>query len=210
MSERAMIYIVDDNQHLLEALQQLFATVEIPCKTFSSARDFLDQWSKQDCGCLLVDMRMPGMSGIDLQAELKRRCIHLPVIFMSGHHNVESAVHAMKNGALEILQKPFDHNRLLEVVNNALGLAEAQYREREKKQQFVGRLATLTEREHEVMELMITGATNKEIGRALYLSPRTVETHRARVIQKLGVRSLAELVEVTVSLRIEPGVSTTF
>ena len=201
MTDSAAVYIVDDNLQLLEALQQLFSTVGIASRAFGSAQEFLDHWSPGFRGCLLVDMRMPGISGIDLQARLKKRRIHLPVIFMSGHNNVQSAVHVMKNGALEVLQKPFDHDQLIDEVNKALALEEAQFRSLQKQNQYTRLIDTLTEREREVMEEMVAGATNKEIGKTLNLSPRTVETHRAHVVQKLGVKSVAELVEMAAFLR---------
>lgn len=196
----ATVYIVDDNRQLLEALQQLFVTMRIPSKIFESGREFLDYWSGDNCGCLLLDMRMPGMSGIELQARLKNQP-YLPVIFMSGHSNVEASVHAMKNGALEVLQKPFDHDRLIEVVRQALVLSLSLFESRQKQQAFTRRVDTLSRRERQVMEQMVVGATNKEIARSLNLSPRTVETHRAHVLHKLESSNLAELVENVISIR---------
>lgn len=191
------LYIVDDNIDLLQSFEQLFFTLDIPCKTFASAKELLAQWLPENRGCLLIDMRMPGVGGIELQTQLTRLGSCPPVIFMSGYCSIQSVVQAMKKGALDVLQKPFDQDRLIGAVREAFALDEAQFEARHARQAFLRRMTALTGRERQVVDYMVSGASNKEIARGLDISPRTVETHRAHVIQKLDVKSLAELVKKT-------------
>lgn len=190
------VFIVDDDEAVRESLEDLLDSVGIRVRVFASAIDFLAGYSADEPGCLILDVRMPGMSGLELQQELNRRKILLPVIILTGHGDVPMAVQAMKQGALDFIQKPFRDQDLLDQVNHALHNSNEQYDKQQQIEQIKQQLQTLTTREHQIMQMIIEGKANKVIAAELDLSQRTVEVHRANVMHKLQVCSVADLVRM--------------
>jgi FixJ family two-component response regulator len=190
------VYIVDDDEAVRGSLRFLIRSVGLPAQVYTSAQEFLAAYDRRDPGCLLLDVRMPGMSGLDLQQELNRRGATIPVVFITGHGDVPMAVEAMQQGAFDFLQKPFRDQDLLDRVQRALA-RDAESRARlAARAEIRTRLATLTPREKEVMELITRGKANKVVGAELGVSQRTVEIHRAHVMEKMHASSLAELVRM--------------
>ena len=190
------VYIVDDDEAVRGSLRFLIRSVGLPAQVYTSAQEFLAAYDRRDPGCLLLDVRMPGMSGLDLQQELNRRGATIPVVFITGHGDVPMAVEAMQQGAFDFLQKPFRDQALLDRVQRALA-RDAESRARlAARAEIRTRLATLTPREKEVMELITRGKANKVVGAELGVSQRTVEIHRAHVMEKMHASSLAELVRM--------------
>ncbi len=200
MSERPTVFIVDDDQAVLRLLHTLISSVDLEVETFRTAQAFLDAFKPTKRGCILLDVRMPGMSGLELQRELRERGIRLPVIFLTGHGDVQVAVHAMKAGAADFIEKPFNNDLLRDRVQKAV--AESQYADqtRMRKDEVEKRMATLTPREQQVLDLVALGNTNKTIARQLAISQRTVEIHRAKVMDKMRAESLADLVRMVALL----------
>jgi two-component system, LuxR family, response regulator FixJ len=194
--DKPLVYVVDDDDALRDALTLLLSSVELASESYPGAAEFLEAYEPEQHSVLLADIRMPGMSGLELQEELRQRDIAIPIIFITGHGDVPMAVEAMKLGALDFLQKPFRDQVVLDRINEALQ-KDAERRCAARETHVVReRLASLTAREREVMERVVAGQANKVIALDLGVSQRTVEIHRARVMQKMGVRSLAELVRV--------------
>jgi FixJ family two-component response regulator len=194
------VFVVDDDEGVRTSLSILLDSVGYVPVPFASATDFLVQYDPNRAGCLVLDIRMPDMGGMELQQELASRGAFLPVIFITGHGDVPMAVQAMKNGAFDFLQKPFGHQDLLDRVARALK-ADAEARHTlSQNEEIIRRHATLTPREKEVMEMIVAGQANKVIAMDLNLSERTVEIHRARVMDKMGTRSLAHLVRMAMAL----------
>lgn len=190
------VFIVDDDAAIRIAMQALMESVELPHEIFNSADDFLAKESSQRPGCLVLDIRMPGLDGLELQQELIDRENTLPIIFITGHGDVPMAVEAMRKGAVDFIQKPFRDQELLDRIRKAL-LADKQQREqRERIEQVANRLANLTKREREVFDHVVTGKPNKIIAFDLGVSQRTIEIHRARVMEKMQADSLADLVKM--------------
>jgi len=190
------VFIVDDDQAVRESLSDLMDSVGLNAETFASAQEFLTRYTPSLWGCLVLDIRMLGMSGLELQDELTRRGSLLPTIFITGHGDVPMAVQAMRRGAMDFIQKPFREQDLLDSINLALENG-AKIRESELERQTVRQqVESLTPREREVMDKIIAGKSNKVIATDLGLSQRTVEVHRANVMEKLQVRSLADLVRL--------------
>ncbi len=188
------VYIVDNDEAIREAMAFLMESVGLPCKLYCSAQEFLDDYSPQMSGCLVLDVRMPKMSGMELQQKLNERQVSLPIIFISGHGDVPMAVKAMRQGAFDFIPKPFRDQELLDRINLALE-QEAQLRlVHQQLSQIKERLATLTGREREILDNIVMGKSNKLIAIELELSQRTVEIHRSRVMEKMACDSLAELV----------------
>ena len=208
MDEPALVYIVDDDRGVRDSLSLLLKSVGIENRSFESAAEFLEGYEPDRIGCLVADIRMPGMSGLELQQELNRRQMALPLIFITGHGDVPMAVGAMKLGAMDFLTKPFRDQELLDRVDAALGRARAEFDRQQRTLEVRARYESLTPRETEVMAMVVKGSANKVIAMDLGVSQRTIELHRARVMQKMGARSLAELVrlaELLSSARSEPG-----
>ncbi len=194
------LYIVDDDDAFRDSLEVFCDAAGIPAESFDSATSFLESLSPEMKGCILLDVRMPGMSGIELHDELRERKVDLPIVFLTGHGDVPMAVGAMKKGAFDFLTKPFSHTDLMERVRAALAAAESGSEERQQSAQLEERLERLTPREREVMELVAQGLANKVIANRLDISQRTVEIHRARVMEKMQAESLAELVRMAIHL----------
>lgn len=190
------VYIVDDDSAVRDALRLLMKSVGLACETFASAPDFLARYDERCYGCLIADVRMPQISGLELQKILNERGASLPIIFVTGHGDVPKAVDAMQGGALDFIQKPFGDEELLARVEAALKLAEEQRATALESARIRKCIDSLTPREREVMDKVVTGRSNKVIAFDLGVSQRTVELHRARVMQKMGTRSLAELVHM--------------
>ncbi|NEX21584.1 response regulator transcription factor [Thiorhodococcus mannitoliphagus] len=190
------VFVVDDDQAMRTSLQWLIETTGMTVKTYESADAFLADYYPGRAGCLLLDVRMPGMSGLELQAHLAREGHRLPVILITGHGDVAMAVRAMKAGAVDFIEKPFHDEDLLRSIRHALEYDHKTRASRSAKAEIVRRLAELTPREHEVMGMVTDGKSNKEIAAALGVSAKTVEAHRSRVMEKMRADSLAELVRM--------------
>jgi FixJ family two-component response regulator len=177
-------------------LSGLIESVELRVEAFASARDFLEAYEPGQPGCLVLDVRMPGMSGLELQTKLADQAIDLPVIILTGHGNVQLAVHAMQAGAIDFVEKPFDNELLLDRIQRAVTENVRAGSERIKRIEITQRMQLLTPREREVLDLVVAGQTNKGVARHLDISEKTVEIHRANVMRKMQVKSLADLVKM--------------
>jgi RNA polymerase sigma factor (sigma-70 family) len=193
-----LVYVVDDDEALRDSLRWLLESAGYRTTTFSTAERFLAAYRPGVASCLLLDVRMPGLTGLELQEELNRRGQPLPIIFITGHGDVPMAVKAVKNGAFHFLEKPFNDAQLLQLIEQAAhgGPALAQQAER---QCAAAKLARLTQREREVLDLVVSGRKNKQIAEELGISVKTVEAHRARAMEKMEVSSVAELVQASLS-----------
>ena len=191
------VFVVDDDRAMRESLSWLLDSVGLRVRSYATAAEFLADHDPAQPGCLVLDVRMPGMSGLDLQAELARRGVELPTIVITGHAEVSMAVRAVKAGALDFIEKPFSDQLLLDRVRQALQIDLEAREVRRRREDARRRLATLTAREREVLNLVVAGKQNKEIASELGVSPKTVEVHRAHVMSKMCVDSLAELIRIT-------------
>lgn len=205
MAAAPAVFIVDDDEAVRSSLKALLRSQGFTVETFASAEDFLASSAPNRAGCLIVDIRLPDMDGLALQEELVRRKTGLPVIVVTGHGDVPLAVRAMKAGAIDFLEKPYDETELLDSIQRALNEAEHAHERAAAIHQAEARLATLTERERQVLELLAAGRPNKVIAYELDTSPRTIEIHRARVMEKMQAKSLADLVRMVVAVRPESG-----
>jgi two-component system response regulator FixJ len=196
MISEPTVFVVDDDQAMRSSLKWLIESIGMKVRTFGSADEFLSSYYPGRAGCLLLDVRMPGMSGLELQEHLARRELQLPVIIITGHGDVAMAVKAMKAGAVDFIEKPFNDEELLGSIRKALEHGERQRALQFQRAEIAARLAELTPREHEVMDMVTEGRANREIASALGVSAKTVEAHRARVMDKMRASSLAELVRM--------------
>ena len=194
------VFVVDDDESVRDAVELLLETVDLPVMTFANANEFLDWYSPDVRGCLVLDIRMPGMSGLELQSELKRRDIAIPIVFITGHGDIPMAVEAMREGAVDFIRKPFRDQELLDRVNEALDIEQVQHRRNADLQSVLDAIDELTPREREVFDRVCEGQANKVIAIELGISERTVEIHRGQVMRKTEARSLAELVRIKLSL----------
>ena len=195
------VFIVDDEEAVRDSLQWLLESSGLSVALFDSAEAFLSSYQPDQPGCLVVDVRMPGMSGLELQEHLAAQHYSIPVIFITGHGDVPMAVQAVKHGAVDFLEKPFNDKELLQIIQRCLE-QDRQHRERKQlSDNTSNRLASLTPREREVMQLVVAGKLNKQIADQLNISIKTVEAHRAKVMEKAGVNSLAELVQLVMASR---------
>jgi two-component system response regulator FixJ len=190
------VFIVDDDPAIRFAMQALMDSVNIEHEIFASGDEFLENADDHRAGCLVLDIRMPGLGGLELQEELLKRDSMLPIIFITGHGDVPMAVDAMQKGAVDFIQKPFRDQDLLDRIREALKTDQKRREEQQKHAEVAERLARLTNREREVFDLVVTGKPNKVIAYELGVSQRTVEIHRARVMEKMQARSLADLVKM--------------
>ncbi len=191
-----MVHVVDDESAIRDSLAMLLRSVGMKSRAYAGAQEFLEVWRPASQECLVCDVRMPGMSGLELQEALKARNAHLPVVLITGHGDVAMAVRAMKAGASDFIEKPFNDQVLLDAVNRAL--ARARDGQGAGRAVTEARIEELTPREREVMLLVAEGRPNKVVATRLGLSTRTVEVHRAKVMEKMQARSLAELVRMAI------------
>ena len=190
----ATVFVVDDDRAVRDGLQQLLQAVGLRVQTYGSARDFLAAYQADIPGCLVLDIRMPGMGGLDLQARLVQEGVRLPIIFLTGHGDVPAAVRALKGGAMDFLQKPINSQSLLDLVQQAIQRDAETRVTSAKEAKIMRRLSALTTREREVLDMLVTGKANKVIAVELAISERTVEFHRSKIMKKMRARSLVELV----------------
>jgi len=197
---RPTIFVVDDDAAVRDALKLLLRSVGHAVETFGSAQEFLDAYGEDRAGCLVLDIRMPGMSGLELQQKLNEQHSILPIIFITGHGDVPMAVEAMQAGAVDFIQKPFRDQDLIDRINQALEKDSSNRAALGERNDIRRRLETLTPREREVLDLVVHGKANKVIAGDLKLSQRTVEIHRARVMEKMQASSLAHLVRMVLEV----------
>ncbi|TAK76281.1 MAG: response regulator transcription factor [Gammaproteobacteria bacterium] len=203
-----IVYIIDDDQAMVESLSWMIESVGLKVKTFVRAQDFLDAYDPQQHGCLLLDVRMPGLSGPELQTKLNEQGLPtLPIIFISGHGDVPLAVRVMKAGAVDFLTKPFNDQVLLESINKALRMDKSSREKRQESAQAKAKFALLSPREIQVLQGIVAGKPNKVVSAELRISLKTVEAHRASVMKKMGVRSVPELVKLVLTNTIEEKVA---
>jgi FixJ family two-component response regulator len=190
-----LVYIVDDDEALRDSLIWLLESTGLKSMAFDSAEAFLGAFSQKMNGCLVLDIRMPGMSGLELHEKLNAMHATLPVIFITGHGDVPMAVSALKKGAVDFIEKPFNDQDMVSLIHAALTEDLKRHETRQQEADALRRIDGLTPREREVLELIVAGRLNKQIADDLGISIKTVEVHRARVMEKMGVNSLAELVQ---------------
>jgi len=200
MNDNQTVFIVDDDEGVRDGLSLLLATVGVSCELYESAQQFLDTYDEDNRGCLVLDIRMPRMTGLDLRKKLLEIGCTLPFIFIAGHGDIPMAVEAMRRGALDFIRKPFREHDLLERINEALNIDENAHRKAMDRQQLAEKLAALSEREKQVFDRVAEGQMNKVIAADLGISERTVEVHRGQVMKKLEVRTLAQLVRVKIDM----------
>jgi two-component system response regulator FixJ len=202
MARQTTVFIVDDDDAVRGSLRLLLKSFGLPSVALGSAQEFLDTWHAEQPGCLILDVRMPGMSGLELQTELNRRGAIIPVIFISGHGDIPMAVEAIQHGAFDFLSKPFSDQDLIDRVRRAIAVDAENRKALAEKETLRSRHESLTPREQEVLLLVTQGKANKVMAGDLGVSQRTVEIHRARVMEKMGAHSLAQLVRMTIDLEI--------
>jgi FixJ family two-component response regulator len=200
MSDGAIVYVVDDDASFRKAVSRLLRTAGLEVEALASAREFLEHPMADRPSCLILDVRMPGPSGMDLQAALQEARRDIPIVFMTGHGDVSTSVRAMKSGAVDFLEKPFRAPELLACVQRGLARSEQSRVERAERAAIERRFATLTSRERDVMWLVVTGLLNKQIAGELGIAEKTVKIHRGQVMQKMEAGSVAELVPMTQKL----------
>lgn len=196
-----LVYVIDDDEAVRDAIGMLLDSADLAHSSFASADEFLALHDGSQRGCLVLDIRMPGLTGLELQQRLADIGSTLPIIFITGHGDVPMAVEAMHNGAFDFIQKPYRDQDLLDRINQALAWDEEHRSQEDRKRELLERSQSLTPREREVMECVVRGLANKVIAMDLDLSQRTVEIHRARVMEKMHARSLAELVRMSMVLQ---------
>ncbi len=204
MDNQETVFVVDDDEGIREGLALLLETVGQPYEVYSSAIEFLDAYDASKGGCLVLDIRMPRMSGLDLQEKLNEQGSLLPIIFITGHGDIQMAVEAMRRGALDFIRKPFREQDLLDRINEALAFDAGKRKNIAERQQLLDNVAALSEREREVFHRVAAGEMNKVIAQDLGISVRTVEVHRSRVMERLGVRTLAQLVRIKIEAESVP------
>ena len=203
------VYIVDDDEAIRDSMQLLMKSAGLHAETYASAQAFLEAYDPARPGCLVVDVRMPGMSGLELQEHLNRRKFSLPVMVITGHGDIAMAVRAMKAGAVDFIEKPFDSTQLLERVKQYLDTHVSEREDEERRAEMVSRLDLLTPREQQVMNGLVAGKINKVIAADLGISCRTVEAHRANLMDKLGVRSLSDVIRIALAAESPQAAATT-
>lgn len=205
MSEQERVYVVDDDEAVRDSIGMLLETVDIPYVTYADAQSFLEQVDPSTVNCLVLDIRMPGMSGLELQEKLGAMNVDVPIVFITGHGDIPMAVEAMRRGAVDFLRKPFRDQELLDRIQEALS-RDAENRDQAADSDSVKeQVAELTPREQEVFKRVATGQANKVIAIELGISERTVEIHRSNVMQKTGSRSLADLVRLLIKIEALSG-----
>jgi RNA polymerase sigma factor (sigma-70 family) len=201
----AEVFIVDDDPSVQRALRRLLTTNGFPARVFCNATEFLEQGAPIPAvGCLVLDVKMPGLSGLDLQAELQQRGLRLPIVFITGQATVPMSVQAMKQGAVDFLQKPFDGQTLIATIRKAIARSRQQAAEENECLDLEQRFESLSPRERDVFRLVVQGLLNKQIAYELGIVEQTVKVHRARLMDKMQADSLAELVRMAETLRLPP------
>jgi two-component system response regulator FixJ len=202
MADQIRLALIDDDAAVLDALSHYLARQQIKTSCFKAAKDFLAALDRQEqFDCIVSDVRMPGMSGLDLMRHLNKRAYARPVILITGHGDVDMAVNAIKNGAFDFIEKPFDEARLLASIRQAAEKGRQSESTSAKLEELQARFDTLSARQREVMELAVAGLSSKEIGLRLNISPKTVENHRAWVMERVGARNLADLIRKAMKVR---------
>ena len=197
---KGTVYVVDDDPGMRKALARLCQSHRLRVQTFVSAREFLEHGAPESPACLVLDLRMPGLSGLDLQAELAGRQIRTPIVFITGHGDIHASVKAMKAGAVDFLTKPFTHHSLIVVIQEALRKDFCQKSDQGEREAIQHHLSTLTPRERQVFDMVVQGVLNKQIAAQLGVSEQTIKVHRGRVMGKMQVNSVAELVQAAVKV----------
>lgn len=205
MLAEPLVYVVDDDEGVRSALRALIHSADLNVETYASAEDFLENHRPGRPGCLVLDLNMPGLSGLELQRRLTENQIELPIIMLTGEGSVSTAVTALQGGAVDFMEKPANPAELLSRIQKAIERDIARREALAERARARQRLTALTAREREVMEYVITGSSNKVIAFDLNISERTVELHRSRVMKKLGVRSVAELIHAVLTATVETG-----
>ena len=200
-SQKPTVFIIDDDEAVRDSLKLLLDSVGQKNKTFSNAEYFLETYDESCPGCLILDIRMPNMSGLELQSKLNEMHCILPVIFITGHGDVPMAVRAIKEGAMDFIQKPFRDQELLDLINDALKLDAKQRTNLLERKEILQRISSLSDREYEILRLIIQGKPNKLIATEIGLSQRTVEIHRSHLMKKMGTKSLAHLVRQIMAIK---------
>ena len=196
-----IVCVIDDDEAVRQSLTWLISSIDLRVDAYASANDFLDQCKEIQVGCVITDIRMPGLSGLDLQKELTGRGINVPIIIITGHGDVQTAVRAMKAGAFDFIEKPFNDQLLLDLVNRAIAHSMSSTEESAQRAELRARHDSLTPREQQVLVLIAEGESNKRIAQQLKISDKTVEAHRAKVMSKMNPGSLAELIKMVISLK---------
>ena len=202
-AQQPRVYLVEDDDAVRDSLKLVLESVGLTVEDYARADEFLDAWSEDLAGCIVLDIRMPGMNGMELQRKLNSLHSTLPIIFVTGHGDVPMAVEAMQQGAVDFIQKPYREQELLDKIQKAIEIDTEQRKVLGERHVIEAQLATLTPRELEVMDLMVEGKANKSIAFDLDISQRTVEIHRARVMDKMDTRSVAQLVRKVMAVRAD-------
>ncbi len=205
MSQEQTVFIVDDDHEVREAIKLLMESVGLKVETFESAQAYLEQFDKNRRGCLILDVRMSGMSGLDLQARLAAEDSHPPIVIITGHGDVPMAVRAIQAGAVDFIEKPFNDQSLLDSVHRALETDDQMRGEASRLADIHERLARLTPREREVLELVVAGQRNKVIAYDLNVSQSTVEAHRSKVMEKMEAKTLSDLMRMMLTIELHSG-----
>ncbi len=202
--KKSTVFIADDDPSVRKGLERLIKSAGFKVEAFASAEEFLKRKPYRNPSCLVLDVRLPGLSGIDLQKELAQKSISLPIIFITGHGNIPMSVKAMKDGAVDFLPKPFDDKALFSAINQAIEKDRERFKKEALKSKIQRRVNTLTSREYEVLRWVITGMLNKQIAPKLGVTEKTIKVHRGRLMHKMQTVSVADLVRLTQKCGITP------